>query len=41
MRLNTLEKMVTALETLTPQIHMSETKILAALKPLERMLELS
>ncbi len=41
MRLNTLEKMVAALETLTPQIHMSESKRLAALKPLERMLELS
>ncbi len=41
MRLNTLEKMVNALETLSPQIHMSEEKRLAALKPLERMLELS
>ena len=41
MRLNTLEKMVNALETLSPQIYMSEDKRLAALKPLERMLELS
>lgn len=41
MRLNTLEKMVNVLETLSPQIHMSEEKRLAALKPLERMLELS
>ncbi len=41
MRLNTLEKMVNALETLSPQIHMSEDKRLAALKPLEKMLELS
>ena len=41
MRLNTLEKMVNALETLSPEIHMSEDKRLAALKPLERMLELS
>ncbi|MBC8312218.1 MAG: quinolinate synthase NadA [Candidatus Marinimicrobia bacterium] len=41
MRLNTLEKMVNALETLSPQIQMSEEKRLAALKPLERMLELS
>ncbi len=41
MRLNTLEKMVTALETLSPQIYMSEDKRLAALKPLERMLEFS
>ena len=39
--LNSLEKMVSALETLSPQIHMSEEKRLAALKPLERMLELS
>ena len=41
MRLNTLEKKVTALEALTPQIHMSESKRLAALKllkPLKRML---
>ena len=41
MRLNTLEKMVKALETLSPQIQMTEEKRLAALKPLERMLELS
>ena len=41
MRLNTLEKMVNALEMLSPQIYMTEDKRLAALKPLERMLELS
>ena len=41
MRLNTLEKRVNALETLSPQIYMSEDKRLAALKPLERVLELS
>jgi quinolinate synthase len=41
MRLNSLEKVLSALETLSPQIHMSEEKRLAALKPLERMLELS
>jgi quinolinate synthase len=41
MRLNTLEKMVNALETLTPQINMSDVKRQKALKPLERMLELS
>ena len=39
MRLNLLEKMVRVLETLSPQIYMSEEKRLAALKPLERMLE--
>jgi len=41
MRLNTLEKMVSALETLEPQIKMSEELRLKALKPLERMLSLS
>ena len=41
MRLNTLEKMVTALEKLEPQIQMSEELRLKALKPLERMLALS
>jgi len=41
MRLNSLEKVMVALERLSPQIHMSEEKRLAALKPLERMLEFS
>jgi quinolinate synthase len=41
MRLNTLEKMVSALETLEPQIEMEEELRLKALKPLERMLALS
>jgi quinolinate synthase len=41
MRLNTLEKMVSALENLKPQIQMSEGLRLKALKPLERMLALS
>lgn len=41
MRLNTLEKMVRALETLEPQIIMKDELIKKALLPLERMLELS
>ena len=41
MRLNSLEKVMVALERLSPQIYMSEEKRLAALKPLERMLEFS
>ncbi|MCX7736577.1 MAG: quinolinate synthase NadA [Candidatus Kapabacteria bacterium] len=41
MKLNTLEKMVNALETLEPQIILPEDIRLKALKPLERMLELS
>lgn len=41
MRLNTIEKMISALETLQPQIIMPEEIRLNALKPLERMLELS
>jgi len=41
MRLNTIEKMVQALDTLSPQITMDEAIRLRALKPLERMLELS
>ena len=41
MRLNTLEKMYTALNTLQPEIVMSEELRIKALKPLERMLELS
>jgi len=41
MRLNTIEKMVSALENMQPEIKMSEKKRLKALKPLERMLALS
>jgi quinolinate synthase len=41
MRLNTIEKMVQALESLSPQINMEEDIRLKALRPLERMLELS
>jgi quinolinate synthase len=41
MRLNTIDKMIRALETLEPQIHMDEELRLRALKPLERMLSLS
>ena len=41
MRLNTLEKMVSALENLTPEITMEEDLRLKALAPLERMLALS
>ncbi len=41
MRLNTLEKLYVALRDLTPEITMSEELRLAALKPIERMLELS
>ena len=41
MRLNTLEKMVYALETLTPEIQLDESLRVKALKPLERMLALS
>ncbi|MFP4369182.1 MAG: quinolinate synthase NadA [Candidatus Kapaibacterium sp.] len=41
MRKNTLDKMVKALEKLKPQIIMDEGLRLRALKPLERMLELS
>jgi quinolinate synthase len=41
MRLNTREKMVSALENLSPEITMPEEIRLRALKPLERMLELS
>ncbi len=41
MRLNTIEKMISALETLQPEIIMDEELRLRALKPLERMLELS
>ena len=41
MRLNTIEKMVTALETMEPEIILSEELRLQALTPLERMLALS
>ena len=41
MRLNTIEKMVTTLETMEPEIILSEELRLQALAPLERMLALS
>jgi len=41
MRLNTLEKIASALENLSPRIEMDEDLRLKALKPLEKMLELS
>lgn len=41
MRLNTIDKMISALETLQPEITLGEELRLRALKPLERMLELS
>jgi len=41
MRLNTIEKMVTALETMTPEIILAEELRLRALAPLEKMLALS
>ena len=41
MKLNTIDKMISALETLTPEIIMPESLRLRALKPLERMLDLS
>ena len=41
MRLNTLEKLKTCLETLTPAIEMDETLRRKALKPMQRMLEMS
>ncbi len=41
MKLNTMEKMIKALKTLTPEIKIDEQLRLKALKPLERMLELS
>ena len=41
MRLNTMEKMYNALNTLQPEITMPETLRLQALKPLKRMMELS
>ncbi len=41
MRLNTLEKIVAALKNMSPEITMDEELRLRALKPLERMLEIS
>ncbi len=41
MRLNTIDKIIAALENLSPQINIEEDLRLAALKPLEKMLELS
>jgi len=41
MRLNTIDKMITALETLQPQINIDEALRIRAAKPLEKMLELS
>lgn len=41
MKLNTIDKMINALENLEPQINLPEDLRLRALKPLERMLELS
>ena len=41
MRLNTIEKMVAALETMSPEIILSEDCRLKALAPLEKMLALS
>ncbi len=41
MRLNTIDKMIHALETLTPEIILSDQLIHKAKKPLIKMLELS
>ena len=41
MRLNTLEKMYHALNTLSPEIILPEELRIKALKPLQRMMELS
>ena len=41
MKLNTLDKIISALENMKPQIHIEEELRLKALKPIERMLELS
>lgn len=41
MKLNTIDKMIAALENMQPEIVMDEELRLKALKPLERMLELS
>ena len=41
MRLNTLDKMIKALETLSPEIILKDTIIARATPPLIKMLELS
>jgi len=41
MKLNTLEKVYLAMKQRTPEITMSEDLRMRALKPIERMLELS
>jgi quinolinate synthase len=41
MRLNTLEKLYWAMKNRTPEIEMPEEIRLAALRPLQRMLEMS
>lgn len=41
MKLNTIEKMVSALQTMQPELIMDEELRIRALRPLERMLELS
>jgi quinolinate synthase len=41
MRLNTLEKLYLCLRDLTPEVTVSEETRVAALRPIERMLELS
>jgi quinolinate synthase len=41
MRLNTLEKLYLCLRDLTPEVTVPEPVRLAALRPIERMLELS
>ncbi len=41
MRLNTLEKLLNCLQTMTPQINMDETLRSKALKPIENMLKMS
>ena len=41
MRLNTIDKMITALETLSPEIILNQQLIAQAKKPLIKMLELS
>jgi len=41
MRLNTLEKLYWAMKNRTPEITMSEDIRLAALRPMQRMLEMS
>jgi quinolinate synthase len=41
MKLNTLEKLYLAMEYETPEIHMDEELRLKALKPIERMLQIS